>query len=129
MLMRKLYRFELECFDYHRWITSPTESECHQYDCCPICGGALRGFEKYNLTEKFSFLLESAEKIDFKDKLIDEGRYYVAIQNNKGEVVARQPKTYSFDDAVSVISKIKDVNQKMLLKLLRSKEWSVYVSD
>lgn len=124
--MTKLYRFELECYESHFWVSSATEQETLSYESCPVCGGKLRGFERYTLTDAISFVIEPAQRLNFKNKLVDEKRYYVAIQDNKGILLARNPRTYTWDDAISVITKLRAINLNMLLKSLRNKGWSFY---
>jgi hypothetical protein len=121
-----LYRFELECYQYHRWVTSPTENEEHGIDKCLICGSEIRGYQRWTLTDKFNFIMESAERLNFKGKVESEKRYYIAIQDHRGFFLARHCNTFTWDEAVANLAKLKDVNQNNLLDLLKKKNWSVY---
>lgn len=127
--MTKLYRFELECYESHFWISSATEEETLGYDSCPICGGKLRGFERYTLTEALSFVLEPAEKLNFKNKLVDDKRFYIAIQDHRGNLLARNPRSYTWEDAISLATKLKSITPRILLKSLKNKNWSFYSDE
>lgn len=48
------------------------------------------------------------------------------MQDQDSSFIARTCNAYAWDEGVRELSKIKDINQKMLLKLLKIKNWTVY---
>lgn len=125
--MSKLYRYEGQCENYHNWISSPTSSLKSPLDRCPICNSTLETFQRNEIVESLNFVIEPARYYDMKGHVVQEKRFYLAIQDQTSATLARSCHSFVWIDAVKELEKLHGRSGDRLFRALKNKNWCVYI--